>query len=254
MAKDLDLHEHFDIHQSGEHCGSDSVECLMKTRVWQTLLVCEMMIGGPQGQCFLRSDGFASVDFSGRSDMGVDPKTVDVSPNPHGSDTDEFEAKISRQFAYFVRNARNIRLITDSSQKLKKKKDWGLDPEFVSYNVAFNKWPGELPPEFQVSLAIDGSPPQLASHFVGNMHTHYQLGVVMLHRPQLVASKSFANDVAWRKEMSLCYNSAKTLCRLQEAILQQYGPAGLLCMVRGINFTVYTILTCTMLHLVSTSR
>lgn len=184
--------------------------------------------------------------------MGVDPKTVDISPNPPYSDMDEYEARLSRRFAYFVRNARNIRLITDSSQKLKKKKDWGLDPEFVAYNVAFNKWPSELPPDLQVPLPADGSPPQLPSHFVGNMHTQYQLGVVMLHRPQLVASKSFANDIAWRKEMLLCYTSAKTLCRLQEAVLQQYGSTGLLCMVRGINFTVYTILTCTMIHLVHT--
>ena len=50
MAKDLELQEHFDVHQNGEQCGSDSVECLAKTRVWQTLLVCEMMIGGSQGQ------------------------------------------------------------------------------------------------------------------------------------------------------------------------------------------------------------
>ena len=49
MAKDLDLHEHYDIHQEGEDCGSDLAECLTKTRVWQTLLVVEMMVGGPQG-------------------------------------------------------------------------------------------------------------------------------------------------------------------------------------------------------------
>ena len=49
MAKDLDLHEHFDIHENGESCGSDPVECLTKTRVWQTLLICEMVIAGSQG-------------------------------------------------------------------------------------------------------------------------------------------------------------------------------------------------------------
>lgn len=49
MAKDLELDEHFDTHAAGEHCGSDPVDCLTKTRVWQTLLVCETMVGGPQG-------------------------------------------------------------------------------------------------------------------------------------------------------------------------------------------------------------
>jgi hypothetical protein len=49
MAKDLELHEHHEIHSSGEDCGSDPVECFIKTRVWQTTLICEMMVGGPQG-------------------------------------------------------------------------------------------------------------------------------------------------------------------------------------------------------------
>lgn len=49
MAKDLELHEHYDIHAEGKPCGSDSVECLVQTRVWQTIAVVEIMIGGPQG-------------------------------------------------------------------------------------------------------------------------------------------------------------------------------------------------------------
>jgi hypothetical protein len=238
MAKDLDLHEHHDLHASGEYCGSDAVECLTKTRVWQTILVCELMIGGPQG----------------RSDMGVDPSTVETSTNPPGSDLDDYEKALSRQFAFFVRNAYNIRLITDSSQKLKKKKDWGLDPEFVAYNVAFKRWPSELPKDLQLPQSQDSAPPSLPSHFIGNMHSHYQLGNLMLHRPQLVASKSFALDQQWKQQMSICYNSAKMLCRLQEAILTKFDITGLMCMQRGINFTIYAILTCTMVHMVSVFR
>jgi hypothetical protein len=49
MAKDLELHEHFIIHAEGKHCTLDPVECLVQTRIWQTLLVVEIMIGGPQG-------------------------------------------------------------------------------------------------------------------------------------------------------------------------------------------------------------
>ena len=49
MAKDLELHEHHEIHESGDDCGSDPIECLSKTRVWQTALICEMMVGAPQG-------------------------------------------------------------------------------------------------------------------------------------------------------------------------------------------------------------
>jgi hypothetical protein len=49
MAKDLDLHEHYSLHAEGKHCTLNSVECLVQTRIWQTLLVVEVMIGGPQG-------------------------------------------------------------------------------------------------------------------------------------------------------------------------------------------------------------
>ena len=161
---------------------------------------------------------------------------------------------VSRRFAYFIRNARNIRLITDAAHKVKNKKDWGLDPQLVAYNSAFTEWPHELPSDLQVSLPADGSPPFLASHFLGNMHAHYHLGIVMLHRAQLAASKNFATDNAWRHQMSLCYSSAKVLCRLQEATLGSFNVQGLLCMQRGINFTIYAILTCIMVHLVRKCR
>lgn len=49
MAKDLELHEHYASHTEGRGCTLDPVECLVQTRVWQTCLVVEVMIGGPQG-------------------------------------------------------------------------------------------------------------------------------------------------------------------------------------------------------------
>jgi hypothetical protein len=183
--------------------------------------------------------------------MSVDPNSVDVSPNPPASDMNDFEASISRQFAYFLRNARNIRLITEVARKLKRKEDWGLDKELISYNVAFHKWPSELPKDLQVVMPPDGSKPKLSSHFVGNMHSHYHLGIVMLRRAQLTASEKFADDDTWKQHMATCYNSAKALCRIQEAILSKYDLVGLLVMQRGINFTIYAILTCVMIHLVS---
>ena len=190
------------------------------------------------------------ISLAGRVDFGVNPDTVDIRTDPPCYDVDEYEAQLSRQFAYFVRNARNIRLITDAAHKAKKRKDWGLDPKLVAYNVAFIKWPTELPSDLQLALPSDGSAPWLPTHFIGNMHSHYQLGVIMLHRAQLVASQSFANDDAWKHHMNLCYTSAKIMCRIQEAILEGFGLAGLLCMQRGINFTIYAVLTCTMIHLV----
>lgn len=50
MAKDLELHEHYDTHRMGKSCGSTAHDCIAKTRVWQMCLVFEAMIGGPQGK------------------------------------------------------------------------------------------------------------------------------------------------------------------------------------------------------------
>lgn len=49
MSKDLDIHEHYGTHAEGKPCVLDPVKCLEQTRIWQTLLVVEAMVGGPQG-------------------------------------------------------------------------------------------------------------------------------------------------------------------------------------------------------------
>lgn len=53
MAKDLELHEHYAEHEAGRDCG-DTTECLIKTRIWQSIFIHEIMVGGPQG--ILNSD------------------------------------------------------------------------------------------------------------------------------------------------------------------------------------------------------
>ncbi|RAL07481.1 Zn(II)2Cys6 transcription factor [Aspergillus homomorphus CBS 101889] len=235
MAKDLDIHEHNNIHTEQRSCDLSPVECLVQTRVWQALLVVEVMIGAPQG----------------RSDYGVDPGTVNMSPTLDIRGLDQFEIDRSRQYAYFVKNASHIRTIADIYHKIKKQKDWGANPKFVEKNPLFTDWLQSLPPDLQVNYPPDGSPPWIPSHFIGNMHSHCHLGIILLHRPQLLASKSFTAGGGWKMHMALCYSSAKYLCRLQEAILNRFGLSGLLFMQRGINFTIYTVLTCTMLHLVA---
>lgn len=49
MGKELELDEHYELHQMGRSCGSAVHECITKTRIWQLLFVLEVMIGGPQG-------------------------------------------------------------------------------------------------------------------------------------------------------------------------------------------------------------
>lgn len=187
----------------------------------------------------------------GRSDLSVDPNTVEVRTMWNIPELDEFETERCRQYAYFVRNALNIRLLTDAYHKAKKQKNWGADPRFMENNSLVDRWLTSLPPDLQVTYPEDGSSPWLPSHFVGNMHAHYHLTIIMLHRPQLLACKSFHTGGEWRTHMALCCSSAKKLCRLQEAIYLSFGLPGLLYMQRGISFVLYSILTCTMLHLVS---
>ncbi|KAF7629811.1 hypothetical protein F9C07_2287458 [Aspergillus flavus] len=235
MAKDLEIDEHYNTHAEHRLCDLNPIECLVQTRVWQALLVVEVMIGAPQG----------------RSDYGVTPDTVCMDPALDIKDLDQFEIDRSRQYAYFVQNAHHIRIITDTYHKIKRQKDWGANPKFVEKNPLFTDWLQGLPSDLQITYPPDGSPPWIPSHFVANMHSHCHLGIILLHRPQLLASKSFAAGGGWKMHMALCYSSAKYLCRLQEAILQRFGLPGLLSMQRGINFAIYCIMTCTMLHLVA---
>ena len=183
--------------------------------------------------------------------MGVNPETVDLNiPRPlPGIDSSDYQ--ISRSFTYFVRKVRNVRTMHDikSSVKPGELKDWVNDPRFVSLNTTLTDWLKELPRDLQVMYPDDESPPWLPNHFVGNMHSYYHLTIIMLRRPQLMASSTYA-DGSWRRHMEVCYASSKAMCRLQEAILQTFGLQGLLCMQRGINFVIYAVLTCTMIHLV----
>lgn len=186
----------------------------------------------------------------GRTDLGVDLDTVDIRPRPENYEVNKFEAQITRQHAYWTSNVKNIRHFIDAYHKIKKEKDWGINPKFVGVNPIFTQWLEGLPPDLRISFPADNSPPFIPSHFVANMHIHYYLGIVMLHRPQLLACKNFATESQWKLHLDLCYSSSKYICRLQEAVLQEYDLSGLQCMQRGINFTIYAVLTCTMIHLV----
>ncbi|KAF2187865.1 hypothetical protein K469DRAFT_109109 [Zopfia rhizophila CBS 207.26] len=235
MAKDLELDEHHETHQMGKQCGSSFHDCISKTRVWHTLFVLEIMVGGPQG----------------RVDFGVGLDTVDFSmPRPvPGLDNSEFQ--VSRQFTQYIRIVKNIQQTTVAHGRLRKKrKDWALDPEFVGHNADYPVWLRELPEDMQIVYPPDGSAPWIPSHYVANMHCYHYLGVIMHLRPQLHAL-SDSYDGVWKQHMISCYSAAKNMCKLQEAVLKTYGLPGLLCMQRGISFTIYSVLTCTMLHLVA---
>ena len=254
MAHDLELHEHYGEHQAGRNCGSDPTECLIKTRLWQNIFICEMMIGGPQGMSQRGSEGLPKLVLivrAGRTDMGVDPESVDLSIQRPLPGIDSSDYQISRQFTYFVRKVRFVRSMHDIKTSAKGD-GFAFDPKFKNLSNSLTKWHEELPRDLQITFPDDETPPWLPSHFVGNTHSYYHLTVIMLHRPQLQAlsSPNSYNDPAWRRQMAICYGSAKALCRLQEGILHNFGIPGLVCMQRGINFVMYAVLTCVNIQLV----
>ncbi|KAK4241570.1 hypothetical protein C8A03DRAFT_12179 [Achaetomium macrosporum] len=235
LGKDLGLDEHFAEHQAGKTCGASQAECALKTRIWQTLFVVELMVGSPQG----------------RTDFQIEEETVDFNlprPLPNG---DESEYLVSRNFTYFARVVRTVGRMARTYGRLKKSKEWGIDPEFVQLDPALNAWLAGLPADLTVSYPADGSPPWLPSAFVGNLHSYYYLTIILYNRPQLAVLSPSAPGGQWKRHMMVSYNAAKMTCRLQEAVMAQFGLNGLQCMQRGINFTIYVILGCIVLHLVA---
>ncbi|KAH3992702.1 hypothetical protein HBH98_204760 [Parastagonospora nodorum] len=235
MAKDLELHDHYDTHRMGKSCGSTGHDCIAKTRVWQMCLIFEAMIGGPQG----------------RYDYSVDPETVDYDMPRLVPGQDATEFQIARQFVQYTRVAKNVYQTASLYGKLRKKSaDWALSPAFLGHNADFSVWLREIPDDMQIVYPQDGTAPWIPSHMIANMHCYHFLSIVMHFRPQLHAvSENY--DGTWKQHMMTCYSAAKTMCKLQESILKTYGMPGLLCMLRGISFHIYAVLTCTMLHLVA---
>ncbi|KAI5284694.1 hypothetical protein KEM54_001138, partial [Ascosphaera aggregata] len=211
-----------------------------------------------------------------RADFGVSLDTVETRPHWTPPNTDAWEAERSRQFTYFIQLAYTIRVSLERYHQIAKQPDWGADPYYASISSQLDKWVLNLPPDLQINIIptdsttsitttttaaaadLDLAPPPpsppLPSHFIANMHCYLHLGVISLCRPLLLASKNFsAAGGQWRTHMARCYNAAKALCQLQEAIISTYGLNGMLYMQRGVNFSIYGVLACTMIHLVATT-
>lgn len=229
MGKDLELEQHYSEHRSGHACSSDPTHCVVKTRIWQSIFIIEQMIGGPQ----------ARYDYS----VGLD--TVDfTTPAPNsGITNDEYE--VSYNYTYMARCVRNVRYLTDVYVPIRKKANWGQDPSLVALNNEIPKYLDELPSSLQIQYPADGSAPWLPDHYTGNMHCYYHLSVLLLRRPQLMAASNFGSSTGeWRQHLTVCYTTAKMMCRIQESLYQNYGMNGLMSMVRGKTIIAFIICQC----------
>ncbi|RSL85068.1 hypothetical protein CEP52_016258 [Fusarium oligoseptatum] len=233
MGKDLGLDEHYEDHQAGHSCDCTPAQCQLRTRIWQVVFVCEVMVGAPQG----RRDRAVSID------------SVDLSPPRIIPGCDDSEYRVSRNFTCFAQVVRIIATKSKVYEKLRRHKECGTDPKFQQLGQSLKTWLAELPAELAVSIPQDGSPPRILSPFVGNMHAHYHLAVILFHRPILSFLDPNAPDGQWKRQMMICYRSANALCRLQETTLNTFGLAGLQCMQRGFSFSLYSGLSCIVIQL-----
>jgi len=185
--------------------------------------------------------------------MQCEPVSVDLSTPLRGaSELDDQEVMIHRNFVHFVRLIHNIRRMSDVHAKLKASPNWRNDPQFLQSGPSLEQWFYDLPADLhiQVNTSLAQPGPQPESHLSGNLQVYYHLARIMLHRPALAFGKTFASGGEWRRHMSVCTNAAKSICRLEEVIFELYGMLGLQCMSRGVNFSIYSLLSGAMIHLV----
>ena len=235
MAIDLNLHEHHGNHQIGVGCNFSRTDCLLHNRIWQTLFSLEIFVGAPQG----------------RTDYAIDLETVDFSVPSRRSDVDETEYQISRRTAYFALCVRtNKQSSTIWNQIRRYNKEWALDPMFVRQNDVIPALFRTLPSDMQIHFPEDEKPPYLGGdHYVAYLHCYHHIVVIIHHRAQF-QTLLWKKDPAFNKHLTICNDAASKICRLQEALLRDYGLHGLKFMQRGIGFSIYAVLICLVLQLV----
>jgi hypothetical protein len=181
--------------------------------------------------------------------MAIDIDSIDLSIQQSNVGIQDPENISSWQFSYLCSLIRHVRRMVYLLKV--KRENRAIDAELMQLSPFIEAWINDLPLGLQVMYPADGSRPWISSHFVGNLHICYHLIIILLHRAQLAFSGSYAADGRWKEHMMTCYRSAKLTCRLQEAIIQEFGLVALSYMQRGVKFTVYVVLTCVVLHLVS---
>ncbi|KAJ6257794.1 hypothetical protein Dda_7583 [Drechslerella dactyloides] len=262
MAKDLGLDRHADLHKDRHDCRDTPIECLTKTKVWQACFMLEFMICAPQGRLlhdilFIKEPPKLTSSPGRHLALSSSPVAVDIPASSSVLDMSDRELEIHVNFCYFVELLKLIRGMSDTFARLYAKSDgsasWAGSPDFLAWGPKFDEWLINSPPKLQIDVPVDLNvemkPPE--SHFAGNLVIYGHLAKIMFHRPALAFAKNFTATGQWKYHLKASYDSSRKSVRLTEAILEVHGIRGLMCMLRGINFTIYAILTCTMVNLVA---
>ena len=189
--------------------------------------------------------------FSGRHNSAIGIDTIDFKVQRRVVGVDDVEYQTARNFSYFCRIARNVARLSRAYLILRTRRvtKWGLEPEINQLEEEFGLFIAELPTNLSVVFPPNGSTPFLPSSFIGNMNSYHHLSLLLLHRSQLTFLRP--TSMEWKYHITRCYESASAICRLQEAIVDNFGLEGLQCMQRGYSFTIYAGLSCIILYMVS---
>lgn len=155
------------------------------------------------------------------------------------------------QFTQLARLVRNIKELHSTYLVGKSNARLATETEFLRHKSTLESWLKSLPVGLRVEHTSDEARPTLNSAFIGHLHSFFCLGMMMLNRIQLPLYDPHSANEQWLRHMLLCHAAAKEQCRLYEAIIHQYGLRGVQCMQRGANFTIYCLLLCVAVHLVS---
>jgi hypothetical protein len=231
MGRDLKIDDHLDLHMNSLCLSEHEEDCIVLTRLWSVCFVLELMIGGSQGRTNF-STLFEHLDIENKL---VFPTMA------------QEECWVSFNFSHVMRSIKTVRITNANWAKLRKMSaQWASDPMFVENNRNIERWLHELPEHLRLEFKPDDSPPDIRDHFTPNMHMYHYLSVLLQHRPQLELLRPL--DVEWARQVGICYEAAKRMCCLQEAVRKEYGLLGLYKMLRGAHFTLYCLITCTMIH------
>ena len=186
-------------------------------------------------------------------EYSVRANTVDLNEPQVIAGIDVHERQISHQFLCLLRLVYEIRNTLEIYRDFRKKSGaaYCMEPQYIAVDTAYVKWHQTLPQDAKITVPKDGFEPWVSTPFLGNLHSYYYLSLIMHHRPQVHYLMEEVGGESYKRYMLICLNSAKILCRIQESMFRTLGPAGFEAMLRGMSFTIYALLTCTMLHLVS---
>jgi hypothetical protein len=193
-----------------------------------------------------------SANLLGRLDFNVSDASVDLNEPRIMAGIDAQEHSISHQFVQLAKNIHSIRETILVYRHLKRKdSSYAAHPNYTILDRKFDSWFAELPADLQIRIPENEYDAWEYSSFLGNLHSYHYLSIIMHYRPQFHYWVTQPTNDAWKRPLLICLEAAKKMCRIHESMLGTVGLIGFESMLRGMSYTIYAVLTCTSLQLVS---